>query len=46
MKVYITDLKAYNNGHLIDYRYQLLINKDLLAESIENILLQVMSVNI
>ena len=36
MKVYITDLEAYNNGHLVGSWYQLPMNEDLLAESIEN----------
>ncbi len=38
MKVYITDLEAYNNGHLVGAWYQLPMNEDLLAESIENVL--------
>ena len=38
MRVYITDLEAYNNGHLVGAWYQLPMNEDLLAESIENIL--------
>jgi len=36
MKVYITDLEAYNNGHLVGAWYELPMNEDLLAESIEN----------
>lgn len=36
MKVYITDLEAYNNGHLVGNWYTLPMNEDLLAESIEN----------
>jgi len=36
MKVYITDLEAYNNGHLVGSWYQLPMNEDLLAEAIEN----------
>ena len=38
MKVYITDLEAYNNGHLIGGFYKLPLHEDLLAESIENVL--------
>ncbi len=38
MKIYITDLEAYNNGHLVGSWYQLPMNEDLLAESIENVL--------
>ena len=38
MKVYITDLEAYNKGHLVGGWYQLPMNEDLLAESIENVL--------
>jgi len=38
MRVYITDLEAYNNGHLVGAWYQLPMNEDLLAESIENVL--------
>nr|WP_321267744.1 antirestriction protein ArdA [uncultured Sulfurimonas sp.] len=38
MRVYITDLEAYNNGHLVGEWYQLPMNEDLLADSIENIL--------
>jgi len=38
MRVYITDLEAYNNGHLVVQWYQLPMNEDLLAESIENVL--------
>ncbi len=38
MRVYITDLEAYNNGHLVGSWYQLPMNEDLLAESIENVL--------
>jgi len=36
MRVYITDLQAYNEGHLIGSWYELPMNKDLLAESVEN----------
>ena len=36
MKVYITDLEAYNCGHLVGNWYTLPMNEDLLAESIEN----------
>ena len=36
MKIYITDLEAYNNGYLVGSWYQLPMNEDLLAESIEN----------
>jgi len=36
MRVYITDLEAYNNGHLVGSWYDLPINEDLLAEAIEN----------
>ena len=36
MRVYITDLEAYNNGHLVGAWYELPMNEDLLAESIEN----------
>ena len=38
MKVYITDLEAYNCGHLVGSWYQLPMNEDLLAESVENVL--------
>lgn len=38
MKIYITDLEAYNNNHLVGEWYELPMNKDLLAESIENVL--------
>ena len=38
MRVYITDLEAYNNGHLVGQWYQLPMNEDLLAESVENVL--------
>ena len=38
MRVYITDLEAYNNGHLVGAWYQLPMSEDLLAESIENVL--------
>ena len=34
MRVYITDLEAYNNGHLVGAWYQLPMNEDLLVESI------------
>jgi len=36
MRVYITDLEAYNNRHLVGAWYELPMNEDLLAESIEN----------
>jgi len=36
MRVYITDLEAYNNGYLVGSWYQLPMHEDLLAESIEN----------
>lgn len=36
MRVYITDLEAYNNGHLVGAWYELPMNEDLLAVSIEN----------
>jgi len=36
MKVYITDLEAYNCGHLVGNWYTLPMNEDLLAEAIEN----------
>jgi len=36
MRVYITDLEAYNSGHLVGAWYELPMNEDLLAESIEN----------
>ena len=36
MRVYITDLEAYNNGHLVGSWYDLPMNEDLLAEAIEN----------
>lgn len=38
LKIYITDLEAYNNGHLVREWYELPMNTDLLAESIENVL--------
>lgn len=38
MEVYITDLEAYNNGHLVGQWYEFPMNEDLLAESIENVL--------
>lgn len=37
MRIYITDLEAYNNGHLVGEWYELPMNGDLLAESIENV---------
>ncbi|MDF1882708.1 antirestriction protein ArdA [Sulfurimonas sp. SAG-AH-194-C21] len=37
MKIYITDLEAYNNGNLIGEWVELPMNEDLLAESIENV---------
>ncbi|WP_151901287.1 antirestriction protein ArdA [Sulfurimonas hydrogeniphila] len=36
MRVYITDLEAYNNGHLVGSWYDLPMNEDLLTEAIEN----------
>lgn len=36
MKIYITDLEAYNNGHLVGAWYELPMNENLLTESIEN----------
>jgi len=36
MRVYITDLQAYNEGHLVGSWYELPMNEDLLAESVEN----------
>jgi hypothetical protein len=36
MRVYITDLEAYNQGHLIGGFYELPMDENLLAESIEN----------
>ncbi|QOY52296.1 antirestriction protein ArdA [Candidatus Sulfurimonas baltica] len=36
MRVYITDLEAYNCGHLVGNWYTLPMNEDLLAEAIEN----------
>jgi antirestriction protein len=36
MKVYITDLEAYNNGSLVGSWYELPMHEDQLAESIEN----------
>jgi len=38
MKVYLTDLEAYNSGHLVGAWYQLPMNEDLLAKSVENVL--------
>jgi hypothetical protein len=38
MKVFITDLEAYNNGHLVGNWYTLPMNEDLLAESIKDVL--------
>ena len=38
MKIYITDLEAYNNGHLVGEWYQLPMSKDLLDKSIESVL--------
>lgn len=38
MRVYITDLEAYNNGHLVGKWIQLPMDSDLLSESIEDIL--------
>jgi len=36
MRVYITDLEAYNNGHLVGAWYELPMSEDLLIKSIEN----------
>jgi len=36
MRVYITDLEAYNNGHLVGEWYTLPMSSDELAEAIEN----------
>ncbi len=36
MRVYITDLEAYNNGHLVGAWYTLPMSSDELAEAIEN----------
>jgi len=44
MRVYITDLEAYNNGHLVGNWYTLPMNDDLLAESIENVLQEVKNI--
>ena len=38
MKVFITDLEAYNNGHLVGEWHTLPMEENLLAEAIENIL--------
>ena len=38
MKVYITDLEAYNKGHLIGRWVELPMDRDLLAECVEDIL--------
>ena len=38
MRVYITDLEAYNNGHLVGAWLELPMNEDLLAEARENVL--------
>ncbi|MBA3026709.1 MAG: antirestriction protein ArdA [Sulfurimonas sp.] len=38
MRVYITDLEAYNNGYLVGRWVDLPMNDDLLAECVENIL--------
>lgn len=38
MKVFITDLEAYNAGNLVGQWHTLPMNEDLLAEAIENIL--------
>jgi len=38
MKVFITDLEAYNNGLLVGNWYTLPMDEDLLAESIEDVL--------
>ena len=40
MRVYITDLEAYNNGHLVGAWLELPMNEDLLAEARENVLLE------
>ena len=38
MRVYITDLEAYNNGHLVGDWYELPMDADTLAECDENVL--------
>ena len=38
MRIYITDLEAYNNGYLIGAWYTLPMTTDELAEAIENVL--------
>jgi len=38
MRIYITDLEAYNSGHLVGEWFELPMNENLLAESIENVL--------
>lgn len=38
MKIYITDLAAYNEGHLVGDWYTLPMNEDMLAEAIEDVL--------
>jgi len=38
MRVFITDLEAYNNGELVGGWYNLPMDEDLLAESIEDVL--------
>ena len=37
-RIYITDLEAYNNGHLIGEWYEFPMNTKLLAESVEDVL--------
>lgn len=38
MRVYITDLEAYNNGHLVGKWITLPMGRDLLAECVEDVL--------
>ena len=38
MRVYITDLEAYNNGHLVGRWITLPMDRDLLAECVEEVL--------
>ena len=38
MKIYITDLEAYNNGHLVGEWYTLPMGEDSLCECIEDVL--------
>ena len=36
MRVYITDLEAYNNGHLVGSWYELPMSQEELAHAIQN----------